>query len=275
MGTTRRCCNCSLRRPSWPTSLCSAQAGVRPILWAYSLSAAATALIGIQAYVQTGCRGRARSRHPKPEPSPIRCGPAAGGHLRVLRGDQRTQALAGRRDGDSGERRRGVVSGTRGAWVSLAIVAFLFILPRLRPRRQLLAIATMLVVVVLTFQLPGVSAMVSERTETAVSSGGAGRTDIWTVAGTIYGSAPCSASATPTSPSPSRRMSRGRLTSAHMRRGSARSGPHNLVIGTLMSWVRSDWVSSHCSSSRSCCDAAGVPMPRPSRPRWHRSWSCR
>ncbi len=40
------------------------------------------------------------------------------------------------------------------------------------------------------YQLPGVSDLVSERTETAISTGGAGRTDIWSVAGTIYWSAP-------------------------------------------------------------------------------------
>ena len=40
------------------------------------------------------------------------------------------------------------------------------------------------------YQLPGVPDLLAERTGTAVETGGAGRTDIWSVAGTIYASAP-------------------------------------------------------------------------------------
>ena len=83
-----------------------------------------------------------------------------------------------------------VVSGTRGAWLAVALVVLLFIFPRLRPRRRISAIALILLIGVVTLQIPGVSNLVVQRAETAVATGGAGRTDIWTVAVTIYGSAP-------------------------------------------------------------------------------------
>jgi O-antigen ligase len=43
---------------------------------------------------------------------------------------------------------------------------------------------------ILLLQLPGVAAFSTERLTTALSTGGAGRTDIWTVAATIYASHP-------------------------------------------------------------------------------------
>ena len=40
------------------------------------------------------------------------------------------------------------------------------------------------------YQIPGVPALIADRTSSALSTGGAGRTDIWSVAGTIYQSSP-------------------------------------------------------------------------------------
>ncbi len=47
-----------------------------------------------------------------------------------------------------------------------------------------------LALVLITLQIPGIAALVNERTDTALSSGGAGRTDIWTVGLSIIESAP-------------------------------------------------------------------------------------
>ncbi len=59
---------------------------VRSVLWAYSLSATVTALIGIQSFIATGSGRRACGRVPEPEPGAVRGGPAARARLRPLRG---------------------------------------------------------------------------------------------------------------------------------------------------------------------------------------------
>jgi len=83
-----------------------------------------------------------------------------------------------------------VVSGTRGTWLAVVVVVLLMVLPQLSPRRRLAAVALSAAVGIAVLQVPGVAALVTERTDTAVSTGGAGRTDIWSVAVTIYGTAP-------------------------------------------------------------------------------------
>ena len=82
------------------------------------------------------------------------------------------------------------ISGTRGAWLSLAVVVIVFLLPRLDPLRRAAAVVVVLALVLITLQIPGIAAIVNERTDTALSSGGAGRTDIWTVGLSIIESAP-------------------------------------------------------------------------------------
>ena len=83
-----------------------------------------------------------------------------------------------------------VVSGTRGSWVACAIVFALFILPQLTARGRLAAVGMSVALLVAAYQIPGVADMVAERTGSALSTGGAGRTDIWSAAATIYGSSP-------------------------------------------------------------------------------------
>jgi O-antigen ligase len=83
-----------------------------------------------------------------------------------------------------------VIAGARGTWLSALVVLVLFVLPRLDPIRRIAALGVVLLAFVLLLQVPAVAALVSDRTESAISSGGAGRTDIWSVAFTIYESSP-------------------------------------------------------------------------------------
>jgi O-antigen ligase len=83
-----------------------------------------------------------------------------------------------------------VVSGTRGAWVSAGVIILIFVLPRISTPKRIIAVLGMLIVLLGSLQVPAVSSLLTERTEIAVSSGGAGRTDIWTVGLGIIKQAP-------------------------------------------------------------------------------------
>jgi O-antigen ligase len=72
----------------------------------------------------------------------------------------------------------------------MVVVVLVFILPRLEPARRVAAVSVALVVLVITLQIPGVASLILTRTDTALATGGAGRTDIWTVGLGIFGSAP-------------------------------------------------------------------------------------
>jgi hypothetical protein len=85
----------------------------------------------------------------------------------------------------------------------------------------------------LALQLPGVAAFVAARTDIALSSGGAGRTDIWSVGLLIYGSAPVTGVGLANFPvafTPAR-MREADVTIASYR--PANRPAHNIVIGTL------------------------------------------
>ena len=161
---------------------------VRPILWAYSLSAAATAVIGIVSYLEAGLgitRGATfQDQDPAQFAAVLIPGVVFGIH-EAVNGSRRLPAACIAIVTTIGV----VISGTRGAWVALAIVPLL-ILPHLSARRRALAIGAIAALFVISFQLPGVSDLVANRTGNALSTGGSGRTDIWSAGLTIYESAP-------------------------------------------------------------------------------------
>lgn len=162
---------------------------VRPLLWAYSVSAATAALLAIGSFVTSGSadgRAEAIASQGPAQFAAVLLPAAVFGLYEVINARQRLFGGAIAMLTIAGI----VVSGTRGAWLALAVVVGLFIIPRLRPRRQLAAIVTVVVVLFLTLQLPGVANLVDERAATAASSGGAGRTDIWQVGVTIYWTSP-------------------------------------------------------------------------------------
>jgi O-antigen ligase len=162
---------------------------VRPVLWAYSLSAAATAAIGVAAYLAQGLSTARSSAIQDQDPAQFAAVlvpafvfglyEAINGGRVLLGAGIATLASAGI-----------VVSGTRGAWVACAVVILFVVLPQLNARRRVIAIVTMAVVAAGVYQVPGVADLVAERSGNAVASGGAGRTDIWTVGATIFESRP-------------------------------------------------------------------------------------
>ena len=206
---------------------------VRPIFWVYSLSAAATALIGTQSYIAGNLYQDARAvaiQGQDPAQFAAILLPAlVFGLYEVLNGGRRILGSAVALLGTIGV----VVSGTRGAWFAAAIVVLFFILPQLRPRRRIAAIAMTLALLLVAYQIPGISSLVADRTGNALSTGGAGRTNIWSVAVTIYGTAPVLGvgyANFPVAYTPDV-VRASDVTSWATLQGR---GPHDLVVGTLI-----------------------------------------
>ncbi len=206
---------------------------VRAILWVYSLSAAVTATLGIGSYLAlgTGTARAAALQGQNPAQFAAILLPALvfafyeiiNGHRRLLAaGIALVTAIAI------------VISGTRGAWVGVGVVLVFFILPRFSARRRILAVGALLALAVVAYQVPGIPKLVAERADNAVSTGGAGRTDIWTVAVRIYSSAPIGGVGFANFPVA--------YTADVIRAAGVTSfsgqvvgrGPHNLVLGTLV-----------------------------------------
>jgi O-antigen ligase len=201
---------------------------VRPVLFAYSLSAAATAAIGIVSYISgLGADVRAAAiegQNPAQFAAVLLPAFAFGfnevvaGRRRVVGGVIALLTLVGV-----------LVSGTRGAWVAIAVIP-LFVLPNLSPKRIAAVLTLGAVLLIGAYQVPGVAKLVSDRTDTAVSSGGAGRTTIWYSGLLIYASAPAlgvgyanfSLAYTPEV-----------LREVYSSYRNSGLGPHNVVIGTL------------------------------------------
>lgn len=83
-----------------------------------------------------------------------------------------------------------LISGTRAAWLSAVVVVLLFLLPRLEPVRRVAAVTIAAAGFVLVLQIPGIATLIQTRTDTAIATGGAGRTDIWTIGLQIFESSP-------------------------------------------------------------------------------------
>jgi exopolysaccharide production protein ExoQ len=206
---------------------------VRPVLWAYSLSAAVTAVIGISEYIQGGHLAVARvAALPGQDPAHYAAllMPALvfslyellHGRLVVVAAAVATVCTVGV-----------ILSGARGAWLSAAVVAAFYLVPRLAPARRLVAVAVLVGLVALALQLPGVAAFVGSRTDTALSSGGAGRTDIWSVGLLIYESSPVTGVGLANFPLA---FTTGRMREADVMIAAwrpANRAPHSIVIGTL------------------------------------------
>jgi O-antigen ligase len=207
---------------------------VRPLLWVYSVSAAVTAVIGIVEYLQgtlvapdriSAIQGQDPAHYAalllpalvfslyelfKGRVIPIAATVAFLCTLGII------------------------VSGTRGAWVAAGVVGALYLFPRLGPGRRIVAVLLLLVLGAASLQVPGVSALIADRADDAISSGGAGRTDIWTVGLLIYESSPLTGvgfSNFSDAYTPERIRSSSVQTIAPWR--PAFRDPHNLSIGTL------------------------------------------
>ena len=126
------------------------------------------------------------------------------------------------------------MSGTRGAWLAVVVVVALFVLPQLPGRKRVAAIVAVVVLVVAAYQLPGVADLIAERSGNALSTGGAGRADIWTVAAQIYQSAPVLGvgfANFPIAYTPEA-VAAASITSVY--RLEVGNAPHNVVVGTAV-----------------------------------------
>lgn len=78
-----------------------------------------------------------------------------------------------------------ILSGTRSAWIAFAVGAAVLVVPRIG-RRGLGPLLVVAISVLALFTVDDLRAMVVDRLSTALSSGGAGRVDIWTVGLNIF-----------------------------------------------------------------------------------------
>lgn len=203
---------------------------VRPVMWTYSVSATATALIGLESYVLQGLADSRASAIQDQNPAQFAAVllPAlVFGLYEALNGRRRIAGAAIAFITTLGV----VVSGTRGAWVAVVVVVLLVILPQLSVRRRVALVGMTLAITALALQVPGVSELIADRTGSALSTGGAGRTDIWSVGLTIYSSSPVLGVGYANFPV---------ANTADIARATAVGawltgyGPHNLVVGTLV-----------------------------------------
>jgi O-antigen ligase len=204
---------------------------VRSVLWVYSLSAAATAVIGVGAYLTQGVGSRAVALSTDAAQFAAILVPAfVFGLFEVLNGRRRLLGGAIALVTSMGV----VVSGTRGAWLALLAVVALFVLPQLPARQRVAAIVAVAVLLVAAYQLPGVADLIAERSGNALTTGGAGRADIWTVATHIYQSAPVLGvgfANFPIAYTPEA-VAAANITSAY--RIEVGNAPHSLLVGTAV-----------------------------------------
>lgn len=204
---------------------------VMPVLWAYSLSAALLSVIGVEAFlsspVETAQRAAALAGQNPAQYATVLLPAFVFALDQLVRANRPILSAAIALLTGVGI----VLSGTRGVWFSAALVGALFFVPRLRPRQFLGAATVVLALLIAVSQIPGVAEFLAFRTETAISSGGAGRTDIWAVGVEIIRSSPVVGSGFGNFPEA--------FTSQHVAAaditadvGTAQ-GPHNIIIGPL------------------------------------------
>jgi O-antigen ligase len=205
---------------------------VRSLFWVYSISAAATAVIGIQSYVSLGIaesRAAAIQGQDPAQFAALMLPALVFGLHEMVDGRRKVPGGAIALLTTVGV----VVSGTRGAWVAIGVVLVLMF-ARLEPRRRFTAIGAVVALVAVLYLVPGVPNLVAERAGTALSTGGEGRTDIWSVAGLIYGRSPVVGVGYANFPVV--------YTLATVRASGVLSvsayvegrGPHNVLVGTLI-----------------------------------------
>ena len=202
---------------------------VRPLLWTYSISASITGALGILAFIE-GNRGRTTASPPwRARICPLRRAPDAGLPVLHVRAPARPAALP-QPGGDPAQPGGIILSGTRGAWVSILFVLAVFVLPALELRRKIAAVLLLVLVFGAVLQLPGVSNLLTDRVATAEASGGAGRTDIWSVGLVIFETSPVIGvgfANFPVAYTPQLVMEAG----VGFNQGAYRA-PHNLIIST-------------------------------------------
>lgn len=164
---------------------------VRPILWSYSAAASATAILAIVAYATNRAllvsdRAGAFAQQDVAQFSALMVPAVLFLLTQLVRGDRRILAAGG-------TTLCGVavlVSGTRSAWLAIVVALLLVVLPRMRPSQIVWLAIVAGSVAIATLQLPGVADVVTGRLQSAGTTGGSGRLDIWAVGLSIIGAHP-------------------------------------------------------------------------------------
>jgi O-antigen ligase len=206
---------------------------VRPVLWTYSLSAAATAVVGTQSYLAMGFaddRAVAITGQDPAQFAALLLPALFFGLSELISGPRRSLGGLVVFLTSLGI----IVSGTRGAWFAVVAVLLLFVLPRFSAARRVGVIASIIVVLIVAYQIPGVAELLSDRASTALSTGGAGRADIWQVGLTIYRSSPLTGVGFANFPVAYTIDAVRAAGVAYPSAFVVGRGPHNLVIGTLV-----------------------------------------
>jgi exopolysaccharide production protein ExoQ len=167
---------------------------VRNAVWSYAISATATAVVGSVTYLQSPVIFLTRAvAFPDQDPAlfaslllpaaiflmwelqsrtsgiPVRLAAAFALVICVV-------ALA--------------LSGTRSAWAGVVVAIVVWLVLQREPRQVIAVAALASGVVVLVAVVPGVGEFLLGRTASSLTTGGAGRTDIWVVGLSIFAAAP-------------------------------------------------------------------------------------
>ena len=170
---------------------------VRPLLWAYSLSASAMAAVGLYVYLsQPLVSGVRAAALPGQDPAQFAAMllPALILGLDELAADSAgpgrpaVRTVAGGLAALNGA--AVILSGTRGVWVAALVGAAMIILSVRRSGPRIAVAAGLLALCVAVLQLPGAVDLVAGRAALAIPTGGAGRLDIWAVGLSIFNSTP-------------------------------------------------------------------------------------
>jgi O-antigen ligase len=202
---------------------------VRPVLWAYSLSAAASALVGIVVYIDLGSATQRAAAITHQNPAQFAAILLPGlvfGLYEIVSGRQRVLGAGVALLTSLGV----VVSGTRGAWVAVVVVVLFLVLREASLRRKVATIGSVLILGAVVYSIPGVSDLLALRAGNAVSTGGAGRTDIWTIGSKIYESSPLLGVGYANFPVA---YTQDLVRSTNVSYTLSGYGPHNLVVGTI------------------------------------------
>ncbi len=132
---------------------------VRRLLWTYTVSATATALLGLYSYVTVGIGGERISALENQNPAYF------AAILLPALVFAFSEFLAGRHWISSAFVSAActgaiIVSGSRATWLAAAVVVLLFILPRLAPARRVASVGLLAGMLLLVVQIPGVMAVV-------------------------------------------------------------------------------------------------------------------
>jgi O-antigen ligase len=209
---------------------------VRPLIWAYSASAFVVAAYGLFQFIQsgavTGPNDRAAAfENQNPAYFAAFLLPALVFSVNELLNWRAVLASAAVASVTAGAI---LASGTRAAWFGAALAILFVVVPRLSPARRLAAVCLAATLSIGIFQVSSLTTLIVDRAALALSTGGAGRTDIWTVGLSIYESAPLTGvgiSNYPVAYTPE--IVRSSAVGVYSSQNGAYRAPHNIVVETL------------------------------------------